>query len=1169
MLSAVRLFPVLAWLIAGTLFPILASGIDELDTGFTNPPASARPWAYWFWLDGDVSRAGLTADLEAMQRAGLGGAVLFNASQGLPLGPARFGSPEWRELLKHSISEARRLGLEIDLHNAPGWSGSGGPWITPAQSMQVLVSTKTNLTGPIHFHGALPEIRDTNHCAVAVATVAFPALVGEGAPLPGFSPKVTASVTTGFNGTNLTDHSPATWVTLPRPSPRKPQFVQFEFEAPFFAADFKLSGRGKPQGFQGMLQISDDNRHFRTVREFINQRSILALEFEPVSARFFRWVFTQADESTPQLDFSELELTPVYRIELSQTKSGLGPLPASVKDADPGPEPPSYSVIDPARLVDLSASTSPEGMLEWDVPPGLWTVLRFACVPNGRSNHPAPAGGEGLESDKLSREATAAHFARSLDPVIADVGNNAGSALAATHIDSWEIGFQNWTPKFRAEFRGRRGYDPLPFLPAVTGRIVGSREQSERFLWDMRRTIADLLADNYAGELANLAHQHGMQLSIEAYSSLGSGPFDDLLYAAKADVPMSEFWLDDGALDRLSLKSMPSAAHTGGKPIVAAEAFTSTAAFAKWQEHPFSLKPLGDAAFCQGINRLIFHQYTHQPWLERAPGLTLGPFGVHYDRTETWWEQARAWHQYLARCQFLLQQGLFVADICYLTDEGAYTSPPTPDQLQPRPPAGHDYDLATAETVLTRMSVKDGRLQLPDGMNYGLLVLPPNRRMTPKLLAKIKELVEAGATVLGARPIRSPSLTGYPQCDNEVVRLADELWGPCDGKAVKEHALGKGKIVWGLSLEEVLRRTATPQDLQQVTQLPGYALRYIHRRTETADIYFVANPNASMPRAAGAPSTDPTVAECRFRITGKQPEIWHPDTGQLEKPAIWHEADGMVTLPIPFEPAGSLFVIFRESSRGLDPILRATMNGRPVTWLNVSHAPSGQIDLLSDRAGLYRFQCASGRTLAAEIKPPPAPMPVQGPWELSFPPHLGAPDRVTLERLISWSNHTNPGVKYFSGTASYKKLVSVPSTFLAADRQVYLDLGKVQVIAEVSVNGVDCGVLWKPPFVADISKVLKAGDNLVEIKVVNLWPNRLIGDEQLPDDCRWLPAQSDGGQGLAEWPRWLLDGKTNPSGRVTFTTWKHWAKDSPLLDSGLLGPVTLRVADHVALGPGR
>jgi hypothetical protein len=1164
LMNSVRSFLVLAWLIAGTLLPIAASGIDELETGFANPPAAARPWAYWFWLDGNLSRAGLTADLEAMQRAGLGGAVLFNASQGLPLGQVRFGSPEWRELLKHTISEARRLGLEIDLHNAPGWSGSGGPWITPALGMQMLVSTKTNLAGPVHFHGALPEIPDTNHCALPVAVVAFPALVGEGAPLPGFSPKVTASVSTGFNGANLIDRNPATWVTLPRPVPNKSQFIQLEFDAPFFAANFKILGRGKPQRFQGRLEVSDDGRHFHVVREFINQRSSLALEFEPVSARFFRWVFTQAEESNPQLDFAELELTPVYRIELSQAKSGLGPLPASVKDADPGPEPPSYSVIAPTSLVDLSARTSPDGTLDWDVPPGQWTVLRFAAVPNGRSNHPAPPGGEGLESDKLSREATAAHFTGSLVQNIADAGDNAGSALIATHIDSWEIGYQNWTPKFRAEFRQRRGYDPLPYLPAVTGRIVGSREQSERFLWDMRRTIADLLADNYAGELAILAHQHGMQLSIEAYSSLGSGPFDDLLYAAKADVPMSEFWLEDEALDRLSLKSMPSAAHTGGKPVVAAEAFTAGPTFAKWQEHPFSLKPLGDAAFCQGINRLIFHQYTHQPWLDRAPGLTLGSFGIHYDRTETWWEQARAWHQYLARCQFLLQQGLFVADICYLTDEGAYTTPPTREQLQPRPPAGHDYDLVTAETVLTRMSVNDGRLQLPDGMSYGVLVLPPNRRVTPPLLRKIKELVEAGATVLGARPIRSPSLTGYPQCDNEVIRMADELWGPCDGKAVKEHVLGKGKVVWGLSLEEVFRRTATLPDFQQLTQLPGYALRYIHRRTESAEIYFVANPNATLPKT-GTPSADPTVAECRFRVAGKQPEIWHPDTGQIEKPAIGHEADGMITLPLAFEPAGSLFVVFRESSRGFDPIVHATFNGRPATWLNVSQNSSGQIDLLGDRPGLYRFECASGRTLAAEIKPLPPPIPVQGPWELSFPPHLGAPDRVTLDRLISWSSHTNPGVKYFSGTASYKKLVAVPSTFLAADRQVYLDLGTVQVIAEVSVNGLDCGVLWKPPFVADISKAVKAGDNLVEIKVVDLWANRLIGDEQLPDDCRWLPAQADGGQGLAEWPRWLLEGKPSPTGRVTFTTWKHWAKNSALLESGLLGPVILRVADRVAL----
>src|SRR5262249_9323444 len=367
------------------------------------------------------------------------------------------------------------------------------------------------------------------------------------------------------------------------------------------------------------------------------------------------------------------------------------------------------------------------------------------------------------------------------------------------HIDSWENGFQNWTPRFRQKFQHQHGYDPLPWLPAFTSRIVGSLDQSERFLWDVRRSIANLLADNYAGCLAELAHKHHLQLSIEAY---GNGPFDDLLYAGRADVPMAEFWLEPRDYSTFQNKAMPSAAHTYGKPLVAAEAFTSYPLSAKWQNHPFSLKPLGDAAFCEGINRLAFHRYAHQPWLDRRPAMPRGKWGVHYERTKPWWEQSKPWHEYLTRCQYLLQSGLFVADICYLTQEGAYTEAPSKAQLQPAAPAGYDYDIAAPEVVLTRMSVKDARLGLPDGMSYCILVLPPCDTMTPKLLRKIKELVAAGATVVGTPPKQSPSLEGFPDCDAEVRQLAAELWGNCDGKNVKEHGFGKGKVIWTMPIAD-------------------------------------------------------------------------------------------------------------------------------------------------------------------------------------------------------------------------------------------------------------------------------------------------------------------------------------------------------------------------------
>jgi hypothetical protein len=339
------------------------------------------------------------------------------------------------------------------------------------------------------------------------------------------------------------------------------------------------------------------------------------------------------------------------------------------------------------------------------------------------------------------------------------VGGLAGKALAATHVDSWENGAQNWTEQMRKEFQSRRGYDLLPYLPTLTGRVVQSQEISERFLWDLRKTVSELVVENYAGRLRELAHEHGLRFTIEAYGS----PCDFLPYAGQCDEPMGEFWVGGGALE--TCKGMASAGHVYGKRIIGAESFTA-ADQERWLAHPATIKSLGDRAFCEGINRFVVHRYAMQPWLDREPGMTMGPWGVHYERTQTWWELTPQWHRYLARCQFLLRQGLFVADICYLDSEGS------PHGFQDRRRQGYDWDQCSPEVVLTRMNVKDGRLVLPDGMSYRVLVLPEERAMTAPLLRRIKELVAAGATVVGPRPLRSPSLTGYPQCRRHAQRVA-------------------------------------------------------------------------------------------------------------------------------------------------------------------------------------------------------------------------------------------------------------------------------------------------------------------------------------------------------------------------------------------------------------
>jgi hypothetical protein len=1044
---------------------------DELAEGFIRPPDSARPWVYWFWLNSNITREGITADLEAMKRVGIGGVLIMEVDQGAPVGPAAFMGAEWRELFKFAVAEAGRLGLEINMNDDAGWNGSGGPWIKPEQSMQKVVWTETALAGPRRFEGKLPQPEADHGFYRDIAVLAF--------PTPG---------------------------------------------------DYRIA-------------------NIRT------------------KALYERGDVPPAAEAV---------------------------LPAGM-------------TIDPARISDLTGLLGQDGRIAWDVPAGKWTILRFGHTGTGVENAPAPASGRGLECDKLSKEGIEAQFAGMMAPLIADVGPAAGKALVATHIDSWENGAQNWTARMREEFQRRRGYDLLHFLPALTGRVVDSLEISERFLWDLRQTANDLLLENYAGHMAALARAKGLRLSIEAYG----GPNDDLAYGGRADEPMGEFWIGGGAWE--TLKLMASSAHIYGRPILGAEAFTANDR-ERWQQHPGSIKALGDRAFSEGVNRFVFHRYAMQPWRDYRPGMTMGPWGLHYERTSTWWELAGPWHEYLARCQYMLRQGTFVADVCYLQPEAS------PQEYQWHERKGYDYDDCTAEVVLTRMTVKDGRLVLPDGLSYRALVLPDTTRMTPALLRKVKELQAAGATIIGStRPAKAPGLADYPECDEEVAALAEELWG-------------QGKIVTGRPADQILVAAGVGPDFVA----PPF-IRWIHRKVGGTEIYFVASNSA-----------EPREVPCSFRVAGLRPEYWHPETGRIEPVAVYEQAGGATRVSIPFEPSGSVFVVFREAAGAFDPVVGVTLDGRTIEpapemkasvriekavygvigdaersrdvraklqaivdggetsfrvsrfaagddpaygtikTLEAEYTVDGQLfemtgqdpDILSfpvapgvepaasvhrgDNGGLvveawypgrYELKTASGRSLTAEASALPMSMEVVGPWDLRFPPNWGAPGQVTLDKLVSWSEHADPGVKYFSGTATYIKTIALPRQRLGKDRRIYLDLGKVQVMAKVKLNGKDLGILWKAPYRVEVTDALHAGDNMLEIAVTNLWINRMIGDEELPEDSDRNPNGT-----LKAWPQWVQEGKASPTGRFTFTSWRLWKKGEAPVESGLIGPVALRVS---------
>ncbi len=1043
---------------------MVASAQDGLKAGFENPPKAARPHTWWHWINGNITKRGITADLEAMKQFGLGGAQIFNVDVGIPAGKQPFMSDSWKDSLAWAFKEAKRLGLEIDIHNGAGWSSSGGPWVTPDHAMQRLTWTETIVQGPTHFEGPLPEPKKT-------------------------------------------------WG---------------------FYRDIAVYAVRKP---------SDDKYRIADIRQ--------------------KAAFDRGDR------------------------------------LDPNPKLIPANAVTPLEGVKRVLVGS-DGKVSIDLPEGDWTLIRMGYTPTGEENHPAPQAGLGPEVDKLSRAALDQFWTGMMAAAVKANGPISKNGLIGALIDSYEVGSQNWTPKFRQDFIRLRGYDPMPYLPTVTGRVIGGGEQSEKFLWDLRRTVCDLFDENYYGYMAELCHQHGLIFSTEGY---GNGSFDNLEVNGTPDIPMAEFWVGGGLME--SAKMVSSSAHIYGKPVVGAEAFTADTPHAKWLFDPYSLKALGDQAFSLGVNRYIFHRYALQPWLDASPGMTMGPWGTNFDRTITWWLPGRAWIEYVTRCQYLLQQGHFKADVLVFEgDDGPNDLPMMKDRAVP---TGYDYDGIDSKTLQTAR-VENGAIVLPSGMRYRLLVLPNSPWTTLKSLRKVSELVQAGATVLGQQPNQSPTLGDGPQGDDEVQRLAASVWS---------GHLGKGKVFSGNSVGGALAKMRLVPDFTS-----SQHLNWIHRSTGAADIYFVANPEYQ-----------PVDVQATFRVVGRTPELWDPVTGRVQ-PALTYRTSGQTTtVPLRLESAGSVFVVFhkRESGSHLvavkwegkgvaalkPPVIRiesaryeasdgtagvdvadkvralvsegqtrvgATNDnfGDPsvnhVKHLRVVYTVNGKASsqtvnendtvflvtpgnddtlptvtenngkLLAWRPGKVALDGVHGGVREVTANPSAKELALQ--WDVFFPPRLGAPPKIHLNKLISWPDSKIDGVKYFSGTATYHTKFDA-GRLNRKGAEYWLDLGKVKNLAEVTLNGHALPTLWKAPFRLDVSPWIRSGSNRLEVKVTNLWPNRLIGDERYPPEAKY-----DGP--IHEWPAWVKNGTPRPpSKRVTFTTWQFFGKDDPLLESGLIGPVRL------------
>ncbi len=1136
-----------AVLVASLALPLMGvvateSARDPLESGFLQPPRDARPKTFWHWMNDSVTKEGITADLEAMSRAGIGGAQFIYAalrnrdSRRFVTPSATYLSPEWLELVRYTASEAQRLNLEVGFQNCPGASESGGPGVTPATGMQHVVWSELQVTGGQKFVGRVPQPEvhygfmhgvaattppkgffGTEPADVAkyyrdITVIAFPTPASEQEPEP-MPVRITASAPLQHPAL-LCDHDGDTSQGLPLPTPETPGWIEYAFAAPITVRSAIISCIGTNWYRDGELQCSDNGTNWRVVGPLakITQWDRFApctTALPETHARFFRFRFTSAMEFAKRLDLAEVGLS--SRACLNHWEIKAAYVPALLATDEPlataKPE-----IIAPEKIVDLTALLQPDCSLAWDVPLGNWTILRVGYAPMGIQNRSGlMVEAAGLEVDKLDRTAVEKFFAAGPAKIIAAAGPLAGTALSYMFMDSWEVFAENWTPRFAAEFSRRRGYDPRRWMPVMTGRIVGDAKLSERFLFDVRHTLSDLTVENHYETFAELVHRSGLKLYAEAPGHAGPTVVDAFATKGRVDVPMGEFWLGR-MLDSRDAKQTAAAAQLYGQRIVATESFTSVPEDSNWQESPANLKVIGDHYFAAGINQFVFHTYVHQPWLDRPPGLTLLMYGSHFERTNGWLEVAGPpWIRYLSRSQFLLQRGLPVADVNFFVGEDAPNDLPGPDDAGLRAilPAGHDYGACSAEGLLNRMNVRDGRIVLPNGMSFAMLVLPPRPELSLPVARKLRELVAAGATVVGPRPLGSPTLTDYPQGDEEVRKIGREVWGAIDGKKITENRFGRGRVVWGRPLAAVL----PPPDFDY-DRAAGVNLVFAHRRDGDAEIYFVANQGSAAATVAAT-----------FRVARKSPEFWDAETGEITAAPAYAEHDGLTSVPLHLGEMGSVFVVFRRPSSP-DAILGATRDGVSVPLTA----------LLEPAPGAYVLTKAAGAQLHAAVPNAPQPIPVPGPWTVRFPSEAAKNTPLAWPSLLSWSDNAAPSIRYFSGTANYESDFLVPAEALPGNQRVLLDLGRVGKFARVTLNGRLLCTLWHPPYVMDVTAAVKPGRNHLELAVTNLLVNRLIGDQQKLEN---------------EHRMW--------------STHQPYTKDSALLPSGLLGPVQLVV--HPILRP--
>lgn len=1063
---------------------------------FETPAKNYLPKTWMHAMNGNLSKPGFTEDFKAMKEAGIGGAIFFHVHRrNKPYssrGPVRFGTDEFFNTLVHAAEQADKNDIEFGIHNADGWTSSGGPWVTPEMSMkritwseqavQVTQDSKTFLPPQPGFYEQF--YRD-------VAVIALPA--NQYNQSNAFAnAKVTVS-DLALDANVLTD---ADWDTVLTFNANKDNnyWVQVEVEQ---ATTLRSLHIETPDRFgDAALQVSDDGVNFTTVVEKLRRPrpgarlwafspQLVNDKTDGYTAKYFRLVFDKP------ITLKRFDLWSIPRFDhwFSMNAMERGRLSLT-------PQTHPHAIIKAQDVLVLNRGKLPQNGIK--LPKGNWRVLRFGYTSTGAFNVPATVEGEGLEVDKFDAKALQFHFEQYVGKLVKKARAQGINSIKTTEIDSYEVGGQNWTKGIEQTFKEKFDYDLIQWLPMLTGRVIESPAQTGAILQEFRQHLSDLMVENYFGEFTRLCKQYGLESYIEPY---GWGPFDELASGGKADRVMGEFWVKSNLPNNRIYHGRTSAAissgHIYGKKIISAESFTSTGL--GWKGHPYLYKHHGDHMWARGINETMFHRFAHQPNNHVKPGMTMDSIGSHFDRTQTWWNKGGTeWFKYLARGSYLLQQG--VPDADFLVHLGDVA--PVRGGSNVKIPAGFGYDFTNTDVLLNRLSVKDGWLVLPEGTRYKALYLTRTDYLHYKTLKRIQTLVANGATVIADKPQNVIGYSEWPK-QNEFTQIADTLWGE-DTPMLRTYKKGR---VSSLGLEKSIKQLGYQAALK-INSQPVEV--FAKRRIADNDLYFFH-------------SEKPEFRQVTVDLLDEEgqgiPEIWNNTNGTIESIPSYRREGNRIIIELALEPYASRFIVLRRDN---NPPNYTGTHSQLVKDIYLNSANSAQVDELT------------------------------GTWKVAFDPGWAGPGLVTFDSLQDWTKHSDSGIKYYSGTAKYYKTFVISQKQATSGQPIYLDLGEVQQIAEVSINGKKLATLWKPPFALDISSALVAGTNQLEVGVTNTWVNRLIGDEALPD--------TSGYKMTGDTVPWLNANQKPPkSQRVTFTGFNFYTKDKNkvLQRSGLLGPVKI------------